>query len=134
MTRFFFNEMTRYPLYHHAVQIDEGKYYNVFIVGEKRRTVITEGSQEKAMKSAFNKCLIWLESFIDTNATFSVVSNAAEIATIASGNITVIDADLLREIDKKVRLEELEAIEQEKKAQREERKAKREAEKIGAQT
>lgn len=87
-----------YNLHHHAVELNGERYYNVFIVGSTRYTTITEGSQKEAMKKAFDECLCWLERVINTNGTFTIYSNAAEIATINCGTIELIDATEAEEI------------------------------------
>lgn len=89
----------RYVMYHHAVKLNGYRFFNVFILDGNRYEIITEGAQEQAMKSAFQKCLRWLEKFIDTNATFVFNSNAMEVATIQVGNIAIIDAEYVHELD-----------------------------------
>lgn len=90
------NALRHWPcnkLHHHAMKLEDERFYHVFLVDEHRKTFANEGDRKEAMRQAFVECMKWLETFIDSpRATFTVISNAVEIASVCVGEVEFIDA------------------------------------------
>lgn len=112
-------EVPEITVHHHALKIDDNKYYHFFVIEGYQFTTITEGKRDEAMKTALYRALDFhSEIAVHQTATYSIISNAVDVATSVIGEgITVIDNARLAEIRKRVKLK----LEKDKKEERKER-------------